>query len=171
MSLLPAKDDQAGWRTLFDEWNPRIRGYLHQMLPDSADAEEVAAEAFATAWRTSDRFTGGNVSTWLFGIAINLARNRRRSWLRRLARFTGLTPEIPEGSVEDSADVDERAALVRAAVQRLPEGLREPLILTAYSGMSHQEAGEALGLTAKAVERRVASAREKLRAEFSGRQD
>jgi RNA polymerase sigma-70 factor (ECF subfamily) len=167
MNGLPAKDDQAGWRVLFDELNPRIRGYLHRLLPDAADAEEVAAEAFATAWRTSERFTGGNVSTWVFGIAINLARNRRRSWLRRLARFTGLTPEIPEGSVEDTADADERAAMVRAAVQRLPEGLREPLILTAYSGLSHQEAGEALGLTAKAVERRVASARDRLRETLS----
>lgn len=59
MNGLPAKDDQAGWRVLFDELNPRIRGYLHRLLPDAADAEEVAAEAFATAWRTSERFTGG----------------------------------------------------------------------------------------------------------------
>jgi len=94
MSLLPAKDDQAGWRQLFDEWNAPIRGYLHRLLPDSADAEEIAAEAFATAWRTSDRFTGGNVSTWLFGIAINLARNPRRSRLPRLARF----PRLPPGA-------------------------------------------------------------------------
>ena len=57
--------------------------------------------------------------------------------------------------------------MVRAAVQRLPEGLREPLILTAYSGLSHQEAGEALGLTAKAVEHRVASARDRLRETLS----
>ncbi|NDB06541.1 MAG: RNA polymerase subunit sigma-24, partial [Acidimicrobiia bacterium] len=44
---------------------------------------------------------------------------------------------------------------------------REPLILTAYSGLSHQEAGEALGLTAKAVEHRVASARDRLRETLS----
>jgi RNA polymerase sigma factor (sigma-70 family) len=160
---LPSPGDEAGWRVLFSEWDPRIRAYLYRLLPDARDAEEVTLETFATAWRTAGRFAGGSVSTWLFGIAINLARNRRRSWLRRIARFTGLTPEMPVATVEDSAGRDEDAARLKAAVQKLPANLREPLLLTVYSGLSQKEAAEALGLTAKAVERRVAGAREQLK--------
>lgn len=160
---LPMPGDEAGWRVLFSEWDPRIRAYLHRLLPDPRDAEEVTLETFATAWRTADRFTGGSVSTWLFGIAINLARNRRRSWLRRLARFTGLTPETPVATVEDNSGHDDEIARLKTAVQRLPVTLREPLLLTVYSGLSQKEAADALGLTPKAVERRVATARERLR--------
>lgn len=162
-AVLPSPGDEAGWRVLFSEWDPRIRAYLHRLLPDARDAEEVTLETFATAWRTADRFAGGNVSTWLFGIAINLARNRRRSWLRRIARFTGLTPETPVAMVEDSAGRDEDAARLKAAVQKLPANLREPLLLTVYAGLSQKETAEALGLTVKAVERRVAGAREQLK--------
>jgi RNA polymerase sigma-70 factor (ECF subfamily) len=168
MNGLPPSDDQAGWHGLFEAWHPGIRGYLHRLLPDAGDAEEIATETFATAWRTSGRFTGGNVSTWLFGIAINLARNRRRRWLRRLARFTGMTSQDFAAEVEDSADTDTRAALVRTAIKDLPESLREPLLLTVYAGLSHQEAAAALGLTPKAVEHRVATARERLRKVLSG---
>jgi len=161
--VLPGRSDEAGWRRLFEEWDPRLRGYLVRLLPDARDAEEVTLETFALAWRTGERFRGGKVSTWLFGIATNLARNRRRGWLRRVARFAGLVPEVHDAGIEDTSRADEVARSVRDAVQGLPEDLRAPLILTAFEGFSQHEAAESLGLSAKAVEHRVSRAREILR--------
>jgi RNA polymerase sigma-70 factor (ECF subfamily) len=57
-------------------------------------------------------------------------------------------------NVEDSAD---EAAMVRLdrAIAFLPSQLKEPLLLTAFEGLSQEDAGQALGITAKAVETRV----------------
>jgi RNA polymerase sigma factor CnrH len=44
----------------------------------------------------------------------------------------------------------------------LPRGLRESLLLTALEGLSHKEAGELLGINAKAVETRVYRAKKQL---------
>ncbi len=161
--VLPGRSDEAGWRLLFEEWDPRLRGYLVRFLPDARDAEEVTVETFALAWSTGERFRGGKISTWLFGIATNLARNRRRVWLRRVARFAGLVPAVHDTAVEDASRTDEVARSVRDAVQGLPEDLRAPLILTAFEGFSQQEAAETLGLSAKSVEYRVSRARDILR--------
>jgi RNA polymerase sigma-70 factor (ECF subfamily) len=49
------------------------------------------------------------------------------------------------------------------ALATLPRQLKEPLLLTALEGLSHREAGELLGINAKAVEMRVYRAREKLK--------
>lgn len=58
---------------------------------------------------------------------------------------------------------EERAVAVREAITALPMDLREALVLFEYEEMSHAEIAEAVGATPKAVETRIARAREKLR--------
>lgn len=163
---LPDQANEAEWRRLFETWDPRIRSYLARLLPDSRDSEEITLETFALAWRTHDRFRGGKVSTWLFGLATNLARNRRRGWLRRIARLAGPVESMPEVGFDDNAHSDDLARMVREAVQSLSEELRAPLVLTAFEGLSQKETAKVLGCTVKTVEHRVAAARELLRSKL-----
>jgi RNA polymerase sigma-70 factor (ECF subfamily) len=51
---------------------------------------------------------------------------------------------------------------LEAQIHKLPRSLKEPLLLTALEGMSQQQAGEFLGVSAKAVETRVYRARARL---------
>jgi RNA polymerase sigma-70 factor (ECF subfamily) len=53
--------------------------------------------------------------------------------------------------------------LLQEAIANLPIHLSEPLVLTALEGMSHEEAGQRLGISAKAVEVKCYRARDKLR--------
>ena len=57
----------------------------------------------------------------------------------------------------------ERAAAVRDAVAALPAELREALVLFEYEELAQAEIAATLGCTVKAVESRLARAREKLR--------
>lgn len=160
--------DRVAWDALARRWDGPLRGYLYRLSGDLHEADELASETMVRAWKARASITGGNISTWLFAIATNLFRNRRRWWRRRLKWLAGYEEEFPEArdptpAPDDAAMRDEAAARVRAAVLALPAELREPLVLAAYEEKSQAEIGAILGLTVKAVERRIARAREQLR--------
>ena len=120
------------------------------------------------------RFTPGRpVKPWILGIAINLARNRLRWWRKRpgvaLDEWMELaeepSPEVPAGAA--GLERAERARAVRDAIAQLPTKLQEALVLFEYEYMSYSEIAQAVGATAKAVENRIARARERLREELS----
>ena len=76
------------------------------------------------------------------------------------ARALDETAAASEASTDDANE----AALTRLdrAIAALPGQLKEPLLLTAFEGLSQAAAGEALGISAKAVETRVYRARKLL---------
>ena len=118
-------------------------------------------------WQQRGKFRdGAAVRPWIFAIAVNLARNRLRWWRRRPTVTLDAWSELaaPSG-VEGSAGMerDERAAAVRTAVAALPLELREALVLFEFEQVAQAEIAATLGCTVKAVESRVARAREKLR--------
>lgn len=160
--------EKAAWDALFRRWDKPVRAYLYRLSGDMHEADELASETFVRAWKARASITGGTISSWLFAIATNLHRNRRRWWRRRLKWLAGMEEDFPEArdpspAPDDSAMRDESAARVRAAVLALPDELREPLVLAVYEEKSQAEIGLILGLTVKAVEHRVARAREQLR--------
>lgn len=149
--------------------------FLCRMLGNEDDANDLAQEAFARVFRARDRFRpGARFSTWLFTIAANLARNQIR-WRTRhpnvsldaegdaaepsLANILPATGPAPN----EQAIAAERAMAVRAAVQRLPDDLREAIVLCEWEERSVAEAAEILKATPKAVESRLYRARQLLR--------
>ena len=149
--------------------------FLCRMVGNEEDASDLAQETFVRvfrAWATfrpSERF-----SAWLYTIAANLARNHFR-WR---ARHPNVSLETETGDSEqtlgstlpadapapgEQALAAERAAAVRAAVGRLPEDLREVIVLCEWEECSAAEAAVILETTPKAVESRRYRARQMLR--------
>jgi RNA polymerase sigma-70 factor (ECF subfamily) len=145
------------------------------MLGNEEDANDLAQETFVRVFRARDSFRANEkFSTWLYTIATNLARNHFR-WRSRHPNVS-LEAESPEteqtlGSTIPAGDpapneqalATERAAAVRAAVGRLPEDLREAIVLCEWEERSVAEAAVILEATPKAVESRLYRARQILR--------
>lgn len=166
-TLLAAGDEPA-WDALVRYWTVPLRAYLYRLCGDMHEAEELASETFVRAWRARHTIREGKISTWLFSIATNLLRNRRRWWSRRLRWMVGWDEGLHDVADSEStpdavALQDERGRLVRDAIIRLPHELREVLVLSVYDQKPHLEIAAILGCTPKAVERRLARARERLR--------
>lgn len=168
---------QAGDDSAFDELMLRhkaaIFAFICRYLRNEADAADLTQETFVRAYlRISSFKPKARFATWLFAIATNLCRDHVRSRAYRDAHRTlSLSPEAPDAPPEPSsgapkpdeaAERDERLQMVEAAIDRLPHDLRTALILTAIEGLSHIEAAERLGVTAKAIETRVYRARQRL---------
>jgi len=149
--------------------------FLCRMVGNEDDANDLAQETFVRVFRARHGFrTTEKFSTWLFTIAANLARNHFR-WRARhpnvpLETATedaelSLTSVLPSDgpSPGEAALVTERAAAVRNAVNRLPDDLREAIVLCEWEEMTVAEAADVLDATPKAMESRLYRARQILR--------
>lgn len=142
---------------------------LAAVIGGSADADDIAQEAFVKAYRALDRFReGAPFSPWLMRIVANEARNHRRSSGRR-ARLalravpTGADCRTPEDEV---VGADRRAALLHA-LDALPDRDRLVLACRFLLGLSEAETAEVLECAAGTVKSRTSRALERLRARLA----
>jgi len=133
------------------------------VLRQREDAEDVAQEAFAKAYRRFAslrdpvRFRG-----WMVRVTWRLAIDRWRSERRRRAREELAPTSAPSATAEARVDEATRASRLWAAIDTLPEKLRIVLILSAIEGHGVREVGELLGLPTGTVKSRLFLARKAL---------
>jgi RNA polymerase sigma-70 factor, ECF subfamily len=174
MERLAAGHD-AALNDLMDRHATPLFRFLCRMLGNEEDANDLAQETFVRVFRARNSFrTNEKFSTWLYTIAANLARNQFR-WRSRHphvsleAEMPGME-QTPGGTIPagDPAPHErmlavERAGAVRIAVGKLPEDLREAIVLCEWEERSVAEAASILETTPKAVESRLYRARQVLR--------
>ena len=134
------------------------------------DASDCLQETMLKAWRALPSFHGeAAFGSWLHRIAVNCCLDH----LRKKARTDtvslealgeeGFEPPARAAGPEEAAlqaDARERTA---AAVQTLPEGMREAVILCALEGESYETAADRMGVSVGTVKSRLNRARERLR--------
>jgi RNA polymerase sigma-70 factor (ECF subfamily) len=132
-------------------------------------AEDLAAEAFATAYRRRVAYDPdrGSLRSWLFGIAANLLREHWREEQQLLELDARLAP-VGTGSFADDADSRVVAAAlaprIAGALAALNAEQRDVLLLHAWAGLSHEEIAAALGIANGTARSRLSRARAALRA-------
>ncbi|MDR2673362.1 MAG: sigma-70 family RNA polymerase sigma factor [Opitutaceae bacterium] len=166
MRALRRGDDSALDR-LMARWQTPLRAFLCRHTQDEFDSLDLAQETFVRVYRHRDRFRPetARFSTWLFSIALNLARDRARRLGRRPAAALENAPEPVDPAAHPRAqtEADERARAVRAAIAALPGDLRAALLLFEYEEKSQAEIAAIVNATPKAVETRLYRARQLLR--------
>jgi RNA polymerase sigma-70 factor (ECF subfamily) len=144
--------------------------FLCRMLGNEDDANDLAQETFVRVYRARDSYRPGHkFSTWLFTIAANLARNQIRWRSRHPNVSLDAESETNEQTLGDTLPANSSSpheaadAAERAVVQRLPEDMREAIVLCEWEDASVAEAAAILSTTPKAVESRLYRARHLLR--------
>jgi len=146
---------------LYDEHADRVfRLCLRLCGGCQAEAEDVAQEAMVAALRSLPTFAGrAHVSTWLYAVAV-------RTWRKRRERRPPDTLPL-DGAAEPAAPDGIDARLTRlsieAALDSLPDPLREAFVLVKAEGRTHREAAALLGLPQGTVQARVHEAARRLR--------
>jgi RNA polymerase sigma-70 factor (ECF subfamily) len=164
------------FRALYDEFAPRIRGYLARLVGE-AEAEDLTQEVFARAHGAMATRRGDSlVSTWLYRIATNAAIDRLRAASRR--EVPDIAPEpaaeeqreiVSEGTALDAQQAETRVIrkemrhCILDLVGRLPPVHREVILLGELRDSRDQEIADALGITLEAAKMRLHRARGELR--------
>lgn len=161
---LRAGDAQA-WGQLFRGYAPRIYRWAVLRGVAPGDAEELAQEVLAVAWRRIDRCRAPEALTaWLYQITRRqVANHRRKAWFRRVF-VTDRPPERafvaePEGSLA-----------ARAVLAGLPGDLAEVLIMRDVEGYTRDEVAALLGLPPGTVASRLRRARAAFEAAWAARE-
>ncbi len=153
---------------LVERYQNPVYGMALRFVRGTADAEDVAQEAFLRAYRGLGAFKGdARFSTWLYRITWNLCTD----WLRRnrkpgrASRALDDTAEVADGRVDLEAGLlaAEERRKVRQALDELAERYRTVLVLMYYQKMPCDQIASILELPVKTVETRLYRARKYLR--------
>jgi RNA polymerase sigma-70 factor (ECF subfamily) len=165
----------AGDREAFDDLVRRYQGQIvnlaRAMTASDADADDVAQETFVRVWRALPKFRGESAfRTWLYGIALNVARTSRGRQSRLTRVFWSAPPDQERDPVDQARDaapaIDETIMMrdgIDRALRQLPAELREALVLRDVQGLEYREIADTLGVPIGTVESRIFRARQRLR--------
>ena len=163
----PPLSEQA-WCSLVARYAGAMRYTLRRRVALASDVEDLVQQALLQAVVGWPTFRGeAEVSTWVFGIAHNLAR-KHVSRAKGVVQFgLGEAVDLALCSAPGPAECcAQREALVRLqeSLNRLPVSQSEALWLVGVDGLSYEEAATTLGVSVAAIKHRVARARATLRA-------
>ena len=174
--LLSYREDGDGmvFEQLVQRYERELYNYLRHYLGDAQMAEDVFQTTFLQVHLKCKKFEPGRkVRPWLYTVATNQAidaqrRNRRHRMVSLDRRFGNGSQEDVAALVDllDSGEANpteqfesaERREMVHTVVDRLPDSLKQVVILVYYQGLKYREAAEALEIPVGTVKSRLHSA-------------
>jgi len=147
-----------------------VYNVAYHMMGNPHDAEEVAQDAFVSAYKARDRFRGdAQPTTWLYRITVNAAlmRIRKDKRGREMTVSEDARPDIASSNWAESTVAatmnTELGDRIDVAISALPEDLRVAVILRDVQSLSNQEAADTLDISVSALKARLHRGRIQLR--------
>jgi RNA polymerase sigma-70 factor (ECF subfamily) len=158
------RGDATAFAALVRRWQQPMARFLTHLLGRSGPVPDLCQEVFLRLYHAGPRYReSGSFSTWLYRIALNVARDAGR---RQRRDFTPLANGEPPANAPSPATLCERrelAGLVSRAVAELPEPLRLLLVLRHYQDMTFEEIARLTSTPASTLKSRFAAALVRLR--------
>ncbi len=169
--------NNAAFESVVRELGPRLLAVARSLMGNEADAQDALQDAFLSAVRSIDRFSGeSKLSTWLHRIVVNACLMRLRTKRRRPEEsLDGLGPTFHADGhrrnpgpawippAQSGIEAIELRRFVRTCINQLPETYRVVLMLRDVGGLDTEATANALNLTTNAVKTRLHRARQALR--------
>jgi RNA polymerase sigma-70 factor (ECF subfamily) len=154
---LAAAGDASAFERLYRFHVTRIYSLTRRML-GSDQADEVTQDIFVRTWQKLGTFRGDSAfSTWLHRLAVNVVIERRRGFAIQRGRMSD-DPFALDGVTVPPVRADLRLDFDRA-IEELPPGAREILVLHDVEGYKHREIAELLDITTGTSKRQLHRAR------------
>ncbi|MEA3173155.1 MAG: hypothetical protein QOF42_566 [Gammaproteobacteria bacterium] len=153
---------RARFQALCQSLRPDLVRFAFWLSRDRALAEDVVQETMLRAWKAQDSLLNESAAKpWLLTIV-------RREYARTFERKRLATVDVDELVAKEEPSLaaagDQELAEMRAALFKLPDEYREPLVMQVMMGFSTAEIAAELGLSGPAVLTRLFRARKQLRA-------
>ncbi len=156
--------DRDAIQMLYRRYAGRVLAVVRRLSADEDSAADCAQEAWVRALRSLPGFRGDSAfGTWIHRIAVNTALLARRSGRRRAGREEPLPPALEvAGTAAPTGDALLRRRL-EAALTRVPDGMRQVLVLHDVEGLTHEEIGAMLGIAPGTSKSQLFKARAQMR--------
>ena len=161
--------DQEAFRLIFDRYSRPMIAFIYDMVSDRELAEELTQETFVRAFRAIHRMRPETkLSTWLFGIARNVARESLRARTRANVQVTLEHESVMAVSDQEPVPVDrllskELNELIRRALEALDDDKRLVFTLKVFHQCSYEEIAEITGFSLAKLKTDLHRARAEMR--------
>ena len=167
------KGDKRAFDLLVLKYQYRVHAIVGRFIRDIHEVEDVTQEAFLKAYRALPGFRGDSqFYTWLFRIAVNTAKNYLVARSRRPpssdvnlddAEFYAGSEQLKDlGTPENQLFRDELEAVIKKAIEELPEDLRTAVTLREYEGLSYEDIAGVMDCPVGTVRSRIFRGRESI---------
>ncbi len=153
----------------FDMYYGAVRNYLYYKCGQAELAEDVAQDAFVKVWETRDRIEKNSLKAYLYTIAGNLLINQLKREQLKFQFLNLQTEKKDKATPEYLLEMQEFDQKLQNALSKIPDGAREVFLMNRVDGLKYHEIGDRLGLSMKAVEKRMSKALAILRIEIENK--
>jgi RNA polymerase sigma factor (sigma-70 family) len=161
-------DDPDHFAQIFERHAPALHLYLSKRSNHSS-VDDLLSETFIAAFRGRRNYdlSFQDARPWLYGIATNTLRHRRRSEVRRLAHESEIRLETPDADVADQVVTriveSQELDRVRRAIALVDDRFADVLMLVAGPALTYEEVARALDIPIGTVRSRASRGRAQLR--------
>ena len=160
MNLDKEKDccDEEVFNTLFKTLSTKLYRFLYYKFGSETSPSDIVQEAFIKLWDNCKKVAPEKAKAYLFTVANNYTLNSLERKKVELNYNDGLVLPINNESPQYLAEADEFEHKLKKALEELPEKQRVAFMLNRIEKKKHKEIAEILGISQKAVEKRIYSA-------------
>jgi RNA polymerase sigma-70 factor (ECF subfamily) len=167
---VPNSKEGPGFRAVIDANYARVHNLLLRLVGDREAAADLTQDTFVRAYQAWEFFRGDSqVYTWLFRIAVNLARNhleKQGRERRQVEPELSRAEEMPARRFSRPDEVVQRgemAGMLAEELLALREDQREIIVLRDVQDLTYEEIAQVLGCSVSAVKSKLFRARSALR--------
>lgn len=154
--------DETVFRTLFETYSRDLYKFLHYKYGAENNPEDLMQEAFARLWANCEKVSPEKAKAFLFTVANNQMLNdlaRKKTVLNYQKEHTEIAMDVSPQYVLEETEYMER---IKQALEDLSDDHRVTFMMNRVEGLKHREIAERLGISQKAVEKRIYKAVEVL---------
>jgi RNA polymerase sigma-70 factor (ECF subfamily) len=146
------------FKEAFDQYFDAIRNYIYFKTSDPDMADDLAQDTFVKLWETRAKIDTNTIKSYLYTIANNLAINqlKRNQLFYKFARTPIASTESK--SPEYLIMMKEYEKKLNEVIASMPDGSREVFLMNRIEDLKYREIAERLGISVKAVEKRMSKA-------------
>jgi RNA polymerase sigma-70 factor (ECF subfamily) len=155
--------DESTFKILLIKHKDKVRNLVFLTLGDVDYVDDISQDVFISVYHKLNEFRfESKFTTWLYRITINKCKDYLRKKKVRSIFVPIQDYEADYGTKPFSENID-IPNLVRAAIDKLPEKLKVPLVMRDIDGFSYKEIADELGTEVGTIKSRIFRARETLK--------
>ena len=156
--------DEEGFAMLVKKHQNHVVNIVYSLTGRTAEADDIAQDVFIKVYQNLGLFERrSGFSTWLYRITVNTTYNYLKKEKRSIPLDYVSPPAVIKKGALENLTSQERQAVIRKALEKLPFNFRTVIVLKEIEGLSYKEIAQSLGCRMGTVESRLFRAREMLK--------
>lgn len=149
--------EEQHFKQIYKEQSKPLRNFIYYKCGDLDKAEDLVQEAMVSLWENCAKIVYEKAKSFLYTVALRSMIDSIRHDKVKL-QFVKQAPVNHTPDASQELQQKEFKNRLEAAISALPEAQREAFLMSRIDKMSYAEIADALGISVKAVEKRIHNA-------------